>query len=195
MGGKGALRLRLPVCHPSPPRLAGNRGIAASGPGERGVSGLQLALRSGGKRGPALPHELGVSLQEFIFGVCSEAWEGTALGTEWVWSSDQVSFPPFKPPSKPNSSQFFAPKLTDLGDPVLSDRFPLHPLDLKLHFVLLLFIKNDYFYRFFFSSYQFQSLLSTTLSVCVHSCAFYRLGVATTLEIPRMSLGRGSSCS
>ena len=87
---------------------------------------------------------------KFIFGVCSEAWEGTALGTEWVWSSDQVSFPPFKPPSKPNSSQFFAPKLTDLGDPVLSDRFPLHPLDLKLHFVLLLFIKNDYCYRFFF---------------------------------------------
>lgn len=146
------------------------------------------------ERGPAQPQKLGVSLQEFIFGVCSEAWEGTALGTEWVRSSDQVSFPPFKPPSKTNSSQFFAPKLTDPGDPVLSDRFALHPLDLKLNFVLLLFIKNYYFYRVFFPS-QFQSLLSTALSVCVRSCAFYRLGVATTLEIPRMSLGRGSSCS
>lgn len=98
---------------------------------------------------PALLTSQG-SLQEFIFGVYSEAWEGTALGTEWVRSSDQVSFPPFKPPSKPNSSQFFAPKLTDPGDPVLSDRFALHPLDLKLNFVLLLFIKNYYFYRFFF---------------------------------------------
>ena len=53
----------------SPPRLAGNRGIAASGPGERGVSGLQLTLRSGGKRGPALPHELGVSLQVYLWGL------------------------------------------------------------------------------------------------------------------------------
>ena len=116
----------------------------------RGVSGLQLALWPGGGARTCPTHELGVSLQEFIFGVCSEAWEGTALGTEWVWYSDQVSFPPFKPPSKPNSSQFFAPKLTDPGDPLLSDRFALHPLDLKLNFFLLLFIKNYYFYRGFF---------------------------------------------
>lgn len=97
-------------------------------------------------------------MEDFILGVRLEAWEGAALKAEWVWSSDQISFPPVTPlktPSKPNSSQFFAPKLTDPGDPVLSDRFVLHSPDsvtlfcaVALHKKIIIFV-----YFFFFTGF------------------------------------------
>lgn len=82
---------------------------------------------------------MGCPLEEFIFGVCLEVWEGSTLRVEWVWSSDQVSSPLIQTPPKPNSSQFFAPKLTDLGDSVLSDRFALHLFELVTLFCCVSF--------------------------------------------------------
>lgn len=39
-------------------------------------------------------------MEEFILGVCAEACDGAALSAEWVWSSDQVSFPLIQKPLK-----------------------------------------------------------------------------------------------
>lgn len=115
-----------------------------------------------------LPHHLEGPLEEFIFGVCLEAWEGATLNVEWVWSSDQVSSPLIQTPPKPNSSQFFAPKLTDLGDSVLSDKFALQ-LDLV---TLLCSVSFHLKKKSLFLSFCFLPEFSVISKGCVRSCAF-----------------------
>lgn len=91
-------------------------------------------------------------MEELVFGVGSDAWEGAALSPSGFGLAIRFPSPMIQTPSKPNSSQFFAPKLTDLGDPALSDRFAQHPPDLGTVFALLLFIGNCYLVDF--SSFQ-----------------------------------------